>query len=576
MAPAGRRSYGVRARTNALRAVCSMMEAVTVGQVFDAECILSKRPRKGKFEYLVKWRGWSSKHNSWEPEENILDPRLLAAFHKREQERELLFQKKGKRPRGRPRKTLPPPAAAKDGRSSSSSSSALSDSASSSSSEDEDHAHKSNPGPRVHPGPQKRPQILLAKPDLPRKKKRGRKPLPPDLRALRQAKCRPPSVPLQRHQQAPRPPREEPRCGVKKPLQPASFTYTGLSRTSRDDAGSAPHSSASFTQTNATRPAALSCSWAGRSLPVSLSSGSSSSPAHNKTSSSSQNKSSSAELKRSVSETGSRGDAYRVSVSAVKAGGVSGSLSLQGGFGGGQTTGGHVQRPPPGQRTAPTGLSQHKQQNVSKPPSSSPPAARDGQALSLRALNLQSVSKPPSGNGLQGNNTSGGVAAARSSLRSGGGPVMKGGVANIKDGRTAAGGQRSALPAGGSGEPRRLREDRGTSQETDRGVKMAAGSRAEKGSVRKQAFSVQNRNLNELSTGDSDESSSESEHDVARFPDSRPRLHDNAAELDADTDWRPTRSLLEHVFVTDVTANFITVTVKESPTSVGFFNSRNH
>ncbi|KAF3853040.1 hypothetical protein F7725_013728, partial [Dissostichus mawsoni] len=50
------------------------MEGVTVGQVFDAECILSKRPRKGKCEYLVKWRGWSSKHNSWEPEENILDP----------------------------------------------------------------------------------------------------------------------------------------------------------------------------------------------------------------------------------------------------------------------------------------------------------------------------------------------------------------------------------------------------------------------------------------------------------------------------------------------------------------------
>uniref|UniRef100_A0A3B4ZUX0 Chromo domain-containing protein n=1 Tax=Stegastes partitus TaxID=144197 RepID=A0A3B4ZUX0_9TELE len=78
------------------------MEGVTVGQVFDAECILSKRPRKvragpgaggvrwpggaaGKFEYLVKWRGWSS---NWEPEENILDPRLLAAFHKRSSDTE--------------------------------------------------------------------------------------------------------------------------------------------------------------------------------------------------------------------------------------------------------------------------------------------------------------------------------------------------------------------------------------------------------------------------------------------------------------------------------------------------------
>lgn len=40
-------------------------------------------------------------------------------------------------------------------------------------------------------------------------------------------------------------------------------------------------------------------------------------------------------------------------------------------------------------------------------------------------------------------------------------------------------------------------------------------------------------------------------------------------------DWKPTRSLIEHVFVTDVTANLVTVTVKESPTSVGFFSIRN-
>lgn len=71
-----------------------MEELSSVGeQVFAAECILSKRLRKGKLEYLVKWRGWSSKHNSWEPEENILDPRLLLAFQKKEHEKEVADRK---------------------------------------------------------------------------------------------------------------------------------------------------------------------------------------------------------------------------------------------------------------------------------------------------------------------------------------------------------------------------------------------------------------------------------------------------------------------------------------------------
>ncbi|XP_008297341.1 chromobox protein homolog 2-like [Stegastes partitus] len=521
------------------------MEGVTVGQVFDAECILSKRPRKGKFEYLVKWRGWSSKHNSWEPEENILDPRLLAAFHKREQERELLFQKKGKRPRGRPRKILPAPAATKDSRSSSSSSSGLSSSASSSSSEDEDHTKKPKPGPRLHPVPQKRPQIMLAKPDPPRKKKRGRKPLHPDLRALRQAKPRPPAPPpppAPRHHQVLR--RDEPRPGVKKPLQPASFTYTGLSRSSRDDGS---QTSSSFSQT-ASKPGSLSCIWTNRSL----SSSSPSSGSAHKSSPSPQSKNSLSELKRSVSETSRDG----FKVSSLKQGGSLGSH----GFG---PTAAH--RSPLAQRRqdgGPTGLVPHKQQNssLSKPSSSSPsPRDRASQALSLRALNLQSV-KPPAGS-LQGN-TSGAVAAvARSSLRSGS-IVVKGGVG--KEMRTP-GGQRSSLTAGGAAEQNRAKE------------KLAGGSSG-RGRPEKHGLSSQNRSLNELSTGDSDDSSSsESEQDAAMFPgNSRPSLGNNATESDTETDWRPTRSLLEHVFVTDVTANFITVTVKESPTSVGFFNSRNH
>ncbi|XP_071760262.2 chromobox protein homolog 2-like [Centroberyx gerrardi] len=570
------------------------MEGVTVGQVFDAECILSKRPRKGKFEYLVKWRGWSSKHNSWEPEENILDPRLLAAFHKREQERELLFQKKGKRPRGRPRKILEPaPTATKDSRSSSSSSSGLSSSASSSSSEDEDHPKKAKPGPRVrdlHPVPQKRPQIMLAKPE-PVRKKRGRKPLHPDLRALRQAKSRPPPPPPPRHHQALRPhrdvPREEPRSGVKKPLQPASFTYTGLSRSSRDEAGSGSQSSAgSFSQTGAAKPGSLNCIWANRSLSTSSPSSASSSSSHNKPNPSPHSKSSSSDLKRSVSDTGgSRGDGLKASPSPLKQGGASGSLGLHGSklsgsFGGGQAAGGSAQRSQLGQRRqeglgGQTGAGQHQQQSssVSKPTSSPPPTPRDraSQALSLRALNLQSVSKPPPGNGLQGSNASAAAAASRSSLRSGAGPVGKGGAGSLKETRTSAGGQRSGPAAGGGGEQGRLREERGKEK-----LKAGGGGRQDE---RKHGLSSQNRTLNELSTGDSDEtSSSESERDASLFPGGRPSLGAVAMELDVDmeTDWRPARSLLEHVFVTDVTANFITVTVKESPTSVGFFNSRNH
>ena len=52
-------------------------------QVFAAEAITKKRLKKGKTQYLVKWKGWSPKHSTWEPEENILDPRLIQQFAQR-------------------------------------------------------------------------------------------------------------------------------------------------------------------------------------------------------------------------------------------------------------------------------------------------------------------------------------------------------------------------------------------------------------------------------------------------------------------------------------------------------------
>ncbi|XP_076853371.1 chromobox protein homolog 8a [Brachyhypopomus gauderio] len=75
------------------------MELSAVGErVFAAESITKRRIRRGRMEYLVKWRGWSHKYSTWEPEENILDERLFAAFRERrvraERERELYGPKK--------------------------------------------------------------------------------------------------------------------------------------------------------------------------------------------------------------------------------------------------------------------------------------------------------------------------------------------------------------------------------------------------------------------------------------------------------------------------------------------------
>ncbi|XP_069124184.1 chromobox protein homolog 7-like [Argopecten irradians] len=52
-------------------------------RVFKADYIKKKRLRKGKSQYLVKWKGYSSKECTWEPEENILDPLLIKEYIER-------------------------------------------------------------------------------------------------------------------------------------------------------------------------------------------------------------------------------------------------------------------------------------------------------------------------------------------------------------------------------------------------------------------------------------------------------------------------------------------------------------
>ncbi|XP_010895062.1 chromobox homolog 7a [Esox lucius] len=77
------------------------MELSSLGeQVFAVESITKKRVRKGNVEYLLKWQGWPPKYSTWEPEDHILDPRLVLAYEEKEKkERALAYRRKGLRPR---------------------------------------------------------------------------------------------------------------------------------------------------------------------------------------------------------------------------------------------------------------------------------------------------------------------------------------------------------------------------------------------------------------------------------------------------------------------------------------------
>ncbi|KAF3846734.1 hypothetical protein F7725_003812 [Dissostichus mawsoni] len=77
------------------------MERSSIGligdQVFAVESITKKR---GNVEYLLKWQGWSPKYSTWEPEDNILDPRLVLAYEEHQEKiRALAYRRKGLRPR---------------------------------------------------------------------------------------------------------------------------------------------------------------------------------------------------------------------------------------------------------------------------------------------------------------------------------------------------------------------------------------------------------------------------------------------------------------------------------------------
>ncbi|XP_065504129.1 chromobox protein homolog 2 [Caloenas nicobarica] len=533
-----------------------MEELSSVGeQVFAAECILSKRLRKGKLEYLVKWRGWSSKHNSWEPEENILDPRLLLAFQKKEHEKEAQNRKRGKRPRGRPRKHVEPEMPTKTKSSSSSSST----SSSSSSSDDEDESDlDAKRGPRsreTHPVPQKKAQILVAKPEMKdtSRKKRGRKPLPPEQKAARR-----------------------------------TVNLTKVLKTSRKEAGGSTKLQGKLQPQHSTQgsgmavlkdpPGALAGLSSGGSsaenLPNMMKSGSASPTRAISWQSSIVHYMNRMSQSQNSAETSPLGRLALKSQAASKSGlGLDLKMRNQKGFGelGPSMQGPKTAKAPSsgagGDQKSGFAAGGQMLHNGSKMPVSSSGAGSQpasSQELNLQALNLQSVKNGPS--------AAGGSSLPRHlcstlSKGSGSGTAASIGAAGTKGGAAGAGlnaASAGVLLGGDGGKSEKQAHRAG---DRDLAKSSTAGTQEGHGAAENRKPAA----LSEVSTGE--ESSSDSDQDSASLPGVGQNM---SVSIQTSQDWKPTRSLIEHVFVTDVTANLITVTVKESPTSVGFFNLRQY
>uniref|UniRef100_A0A3B5AP31 Chromobox homolog 2 (Drosophila Pc class) n=1 Tax=Stegastes partitus TaxID=144197 RepID=A0A3B5AP31_9TELE len=484
-----------------------MEELSAVGeQVFDAECILNKRLRKVRAVKLLFIRVFCL----------VWFVSVCSAAHQPcpEQEKELLMRKRGKRPRGRPRKILVStvqsrtsfclddnvPEAAKSSSSSSGSSSSSSDSSSScssssSSSEDEDddsHVKQANPSVRareLHPVPQKKAQIVMAKQEPP--KKRSRKPLPPEMKEFPQNKGSRKILKTTKDADLP--------GAIKKPVHPASFTFMGFHRGSARDAVSGQNRS-SLAQGGAVKNS-MSPVGSGRS---------SVQPA-----SASMNKSSQSrnvtDGKLSISNMSS-GTSLDLKAAASKSKGVA-ALNLNTSKHPVQGTTQHTLSSPNGQKK-PQAPVPTVQRIPNAKPSLPSKNASSNQGSGLQLLNLQNK------------------------------------VAQTND-----------APGNGT-------------------TPTSVQGRLEKSSVHKSSAEVQSQHersaskdgkkakMNDMSTGE-EESSSDSDQDSSYAGQGRSVTVQNQ-------DWKPTRSLIEHVFVTDVTANLVTVTVKESPTSVGFFSIRNY
>lgn len=440
-----------------------------------------------------------------------------------------------------------------------SSSSSSSTSSSSSSSDEEDESDLETKGGQrgrdSHPVPQKKAQILVAKPENkdPIRKKRGRKPLPPEQKAAKRTVNLTKVLKTNRKEMGggaggPK------LMGKMQPQHSAQSSGIAMLKSHMKEAqgtfgGFCSGASSNDNLSNivkGTSPGSPNCGISWQSSIVHY------------MSRMSQNQS-------SADASGVGRLTLKSAVSCKSGLGLDLKLKNQKGAGDLELTvqGSKVAKRPSGEQKTGFGAGSQSLHNGSKVPAGSPnsqPASN--QELNLQALNLQSVKNGPNSTGGSSlprhacgtvARSSGSSPATSTSVARGNGPN----ATNAGTPLTDADGRKSEKPT-----------QRTATGERDLTTKNNAPCAPEGPTAENRKTSA----LSEMSTGE-EETSSDSDRDSSSFAGAGQNM---SVSIQTSQDWKPTRSLIEHVFVTDVTANLITVTVKESPTSVGFFNLRHY